>query len=123
MALNRRILSASSLAGNGVVNPAGEDLGSIKDFMVDTAKGQIAYAVLTFGGFLGMGDKLFAVPMSALSLHPTEKKFILNTTKEHLKTAPGFDKDKWPDFASPEFESRHSSFWSSAPPRSHAANL
>jgi sporulation protein YlmC with PRC-barrel domain len=121
MTSNRRILSSSTLAGNAVVNHAGENLGNIKDFMVDTSGGQIAYAVLTFGGFLGMGDKLFAVPMSALSLHPTEKSFILDTSKEHLKTAPGFDKDKWPDFASPEFETRHSSFWASAT-SAHAAN-
>ena len=122
MTSNRRILSSSSLAGNTVVDPSGEKLGTIKDFMVDTSAGQIAYAVLTFGGFLGMGDKLFAVPMRALSLHPTEKSFILNTTKEHLKAAPGFDKDKWPDFASPEFETRNSGFWAS-PPRARATSL
>ena len=122
MTNSRRILSSSSLAGNAVVDPKGENLGNIKDLMVDTSTGQIAYAVLTFGGFLGMGDKLFAVPMKALSLHPTEKSFVLNTTKDHLKTAPGFDKDKWPDFASSDFENRHSSFWASSPPKSHAAS-
>ena len=111
MTANRRILSASSLTGNEVQNADGHKLGDIKDFMVNTSNGNIAYAVLSFGGFLGLGDKLFAVPMSALNLHPTKKAFILPTTKEHLEKAPGFDKDKWPDFASSEFEQRLAKHW------------
>ena len=94
-----RVLSADSLCSNSVENATGDNLGSIKDLMIDIATGRVAYAVLSFGGFLGMGDKLFAVPWGALTLSSTEHKFILNESKERLENAPGFDKDSWPNVA------------------------
>lgn len=100
-----RVLSASSINGDGVVNAQGEDLGEIKDLMINLSTGSISYAVLSFGGFMGMGDKLFAVPWSSLELKPEEKKFMLNIPKERLENAPGFDKDDWPDFADPTYTS------------------
>jgi hypothetical protein len=60
------------------------------------ASGKVAYAVLSFGGLLGMGDRLFAVPWAALALDTTNKRFTLNVLKDALKDAPGFDKDHWP---------------------------
>src|SRR5665811_345118 len=93
------VLSASYLKGDKVVNHKGEDLGKIEEIMLDLDRGRIAYAVLSFGGFLGMGDKLFAIPWSALALDTVEKRFILNVDKELLKRAPGFDKDHWPNMA------------------------
>ena len=92
-----RVLSASTLSGDGVRNAAGEDLGKIEDFMIDLENGRVAYAVLSFGGFLGMGNKLFAVPWQAMTLDTADHKFVLNVDKELLKKAPGFDKDNWPD--------------------------
>ena len=93
------LMCASTLTGNDVFNPAGEDLGDVKEIMLDTRSGRVAYAVLSFGGFLGMGDKLFAVPWSALKLDTVNKRFTLNVEKSGLENAPGFDKDKWPDMA------------------------
>lgn len=93
---NPRIMSASTLVGDEVYNPAGEHLGEIKEFMIDLDSGNIAYAVLSFGGFLGMGDKLFAIPWEALQLDTEQKRAILNVDKERLKNAPGFDKNDWP---------------------------
>ena len=90
------LMGAETLIGNDVYNTKGEDLGDIKEFMIDMATGRIAYAVLSFGGLLGMGDKLFAVPWSALKLDTTAQRFTLNALKESLKDAPGFDKDHWP---------------------------
>jgi hypothetical protein len=95
------IMGTDTLVGNDVYNAAGEDLGDIKDFMVDMATGTISYAVLSFGGFLGMGDKLFAVPWHALVLDTDRHRFMLHVTKEALKDAPGFDKDHWPSMADP----------------------
>src|ERR1035437_8694811 len=69
----RRILAASTLAGDSVRNSAGEDLGKVNELMVDIPSGRIAYAVLSFGGILGMGNKLFAVPWSALRVDEDEK--------------------------------------------------
>ena len=96
-----KVLSASTLKNEKVVNAAGEDLGKMAEYLIDLQSGRIAYCVLSFGGVLGMGDKLFAVPWSALTLDTEKKCFVLNVDKEHLKNAPGFDKDNWPDMGTP----------------------
>ncbi len=93
------VLSSSTLSGEEVVNRDGENLGDIKDLMIDVKTGRVTYAVLEFGGFIGMGSKLFAVPLSAMELDTSNKRFILDQSKERLENAPGFDKDHWPDFA------------------------
>ncbi len=99
----RKVMSASSLVGDSVVNSKGEDLGSIEEIMLHIDSGRIAYAVLSFGGFLGLGDKLFAIPLEALVLDEDNKQFILDIDKEKLENAPGFNKDHWPDMADPLF--------------------
>ena len=98
-----RFLSASTVIGDAVKNPQGESLGDLKEIMFDTSSGKITYAVLSFGGILGMGDKLFAVPWSALAIDHANHHLILNVSKDRLKDAPGFDKDNWPNFADPAF--------------------
>jgi len=70
-----------------------------RELMIEMSSGKINYAVLSYGGFLGMGDRLFAVPWPALKLDTANKRFILNASKEQLKNAPGFDKDHWPAMA------------------------
>ncbi|MFZ1747760.1 MAG: PRC-barrel domain-containing protein, partial [Nitrospirales bacterium] len=95
----RQVLSSSSLVGTTVQNMRREDLGEIKDLMIDLSGGRIAYAVLSFGGFLGMGDKLFAIPWEAFQVVQEEEVLLLNVAKEKLEQAPGFDKDNWPDMA------------------------
>jgi len=92
-------MDADTLIGDNVVNAAGEDLGEIKAIMLDVESGRVAYAVLSFGGFLGMGNKLFAIPWSALTLDADEKRFVLDVAKDRLDNAPGFDKDHWPAMA------------------------
>jgi sporulation protein YlmC with PRC-barrel domain len=94
-----QLLSTSTLSGDKVKNAAGDDLGKIEDFMVDLDSGRIAYAVLSFGGVLGMGNKLFAIPWQALTLNANDHSFLLNIPKETLENAPGFDKDHWPDMS------------------------
>ena len=96
-------LSTSSLRNTPVVNPNGQDLGAIKDLMVDTASGRVEYAVLDFGGFLGIGDKLFAVPLQAFTVDTTNERFVLDVPKERLENAPGFDKNDWPETADTTF--------------------
>ena len=101
-----QVLSASTLKDERVVNAAGEHLGNIHDYMIDLDTGRIAYCVLSFGGFLGVGDKLFAVPWQAMTLDTQRHCFVLNVSKEKLKDSPGFDKDHWPGTADREFQSR-----------------
>ncbi len=93
------LMGANTLLGNDVYNTDGEDLGDIKEFMLDMASGKVAYAVLSFGGLFGMGDKLFAVPWAALTLDTENKRFTLNVPKTVLKDAPGFDQDRWPSMS------------------------
>ncbi|MEX2121616.1 MAG: PRC-barrel domain-containing protein [Pirellulales bacterium] len=86
----------------------GEQLGKIDDLVVDTKSGKLRYAALSFGGFLGVGDKLFAIPWEAFKIgyDPDDDKYyltVLDLTEEQLKNAPGFDKDRWPDFADPQW--------------------
>jgi sporulation protein YlmC with PRC-barrel domain len=95
----RRVMSAASLASDSVRNKTGEKVGSITDIMIDLPSGRVAYAVLSFGGFLGFGEKLFAIPWEALTLDEDNKWFILDVDKGTLENAPGFDKDNWPDMA------------------------
>lgn len=98
-----RLLSASTLTGDNVKNPQGESLGDLKEIMIDVASGKIAYGVLSFGGVLGMGNKLFAVPWNALTVDQENKQLLLNESKESLKNAPGFDKDNWPSLIDPTY--------------------
>lgn len=93
------VMSADTLEGDEVVNAEGENLGEIEAIMLDVPGGRIAYAVLSFGGVLGIGEKLFAIPWKALTLDADEKRFILNIDQDVLKNAPGFDKDHWPQMA------------------------
>lgn len=103
MTTTPRFLSASTLNGDSVNNHKGESIGDLKDIMIDTTNGKIAYGVLSFGGVLGMGEKLFAVPWEALTVDGDNKQLLLNIEKDRLKNAPGFDKDHWPDFADQKF--------------------
>ena len=93
------LMGANTLIGNDVYNHDEQDIGDIKEIMLDVATGNIAYAVLSFGSFLGFGEKLFAVPWSALKLDTENKRFTLNISKERLQNAPGFNKDSWPNLA------------------------
>jgi sporulation protein YlmC with PRC-barrel domain len=111
----RRVLSSSSLTGDKVVNSAGEDLGKLDDIMIDLATGRIAYAVLSFGGFLGIGNKLFAIPWSRLSVDEVNKRMILDVDRDLLERAPGFDKDNWPDMSDPSFGSQIYSYYGAEP--------
>jgi sporulation protein YlmC with PRC-barrel domain len=108
-------MSTSSLTGDDVYNLQDENLGDVKDFMLDMRTGKVAYAVLSFGGFLGMGEKLFAVPWSALTLDTENKRMILNVSKERLENAPGFDKDNWPDMADPVWANGIHSYYGTTP--------
>jgi sporulation protein YlmC with PRC-barrel domain len=105
------IMGADTLIGNDVVNHIDENLGDIKEIMLHMRTGKVAYAVLSFGGFMGMGDKLFAVPWKALTLDTVNKRFVLNVDKERLEAAPGFDKDHWPNMNDPSWQAQVNDFY------------
>ena len=93
------VAAKKTVIGSNVVNKQNEDLGKIEDLVLDTGTGRIAYAVLSFGGFLGMGDKYFAIPWNAFHFNLSENRAVLNVEKKLLENAPGFNKDNWPNMA------------------------
>lgn len=110
-----QLMGADTLIGNDVCNQNDEDLGDIKEIMLDVSSGRVAYAVLSFGGFLGMGEKLFAVPWSALTLDTVNKRFVLAVDKDRLSQAPGFDKDNWPDMQDPTWSQEIHAYYGTKP--------
>jgi hypothetical protein len=109
------LMGAETLVGNDVFNKDAEDVGDIKEIMLDMRTGRVSYAVLSFGGFLGMGEKLFAVPWDALTLDTENKRFVLDVSKDRLEGAPGFDKNHWPDMADAAWESGIHTYYGTKP--------
>ena len=105
------LLSADTITGDEVCNLQDEKLGTIQDIMLDMTEGKIRYAVLASGGFLGMGDRLFAVPWKALKQDQENHRFKLDVDVERLKKAPGFDKDNWPNMADTTWNSTVESYY------------
>jgi sporulation protein YlmC with PRC-barrel domain len=100
------VMAADTLEGDRVVNPRGEELGTIEEIMIDVQRGSVAYAVMSCGGFMGLGDKLFAIPWSALTLDADRHCFVLDADRERFEKAPGFDKDHWPSMADDRWASQ-----------------
>ena len=92
------VFKASQLMGMNVLGTDGKNLGDIKDLVINPDDGAIDYAVLDFGGFLGIKDKYFAIPWDALQVATDKSHILIDATKRDLKQAPGFDKSHWPDF-------------------------
>jgi sporulation protein YlmC with PRC-barrel domain len=109
------IVQGSDVVGMDLHNRQNEDLGEIEDFMIDANTGRIGYAVLSFGGVLGIGEKLFAVPWQSLSMNAERNQFVINADKNKLKNAPGFDKNNWPDMADLRWSKDVHEFYGSDP--------
>lgn len=109
------LMGAHTLLGNDVVNGQDESLGDIKEIMLDMRSGRVAYAVLAFGGFLGIREKLFAVPWQMLSLDTANHRFVLDVPKDKLVNAPGFDKHHWPDMGDVKWQDAVHEFYGTEP--------
>lgn len=106
-----REMRLSQLIGKDIRNAQGEDLGDIKDVIIDVNNGRVHYVVLSFGGFLGLGDKLFAYPARSFTPASNKDELILNVAKERLKDAPGFESNKYPDFGTADYRERVDSYF------------
>ena len=95
------VMACATLAGDGVVNRRGENLGRLDHVMIHVPSGRIAYGVLAHGGVLGIGEKLFAIPWDAFTLDAARQCFVIDVERERLERTPGFDRDHWPDMADP----------------------
>ncbi|PQO46578.1 PRC-barrel domain-containing protein [Blastopirellula marina] len=108
-AVTRIARRASDVQGMRIENEAGESLGTVRDLVIDTDQARVKYIAVSYGGFLGLGSKLFAVPFNAFEYRPATQDekavLLLNLDETTLRKAPGFDADNWPNMASPEFAS------------------
>ena len=97
----RRVFRTGNVIGMTVKTPDHKRLGAIEELVVDIESGKTIYAVLSFGGYFGFGDKFFAVPWDEFKLirDEAEQYFELETDRERLQQLPGFDKADWPDVA------------------------
>lgn len=107
-------LTATSIIGDKVENPQGEDLGTIDNLMINVRSGRVEYAVVEYGSFLGIGGKLFAIPFEELRVLPDRRVFVVNRDKEYLRLSPGFDKNHWPDTNDHTYYGDVDSYWGTA---------
>jgi len=111
-----RTQRASELIGMEVRNQQNEDLGKIEDLAIDPDAGRVIYGVLSFGGFLGMGDKFFAIPWSSLKQVAAAEDYVtLDLDKDRLKNASGFDKKNWPNMADQRWATEVHTFYETLP--------
>lgn len=96
---SENIVRTIDVIGKDVKSPQLETLGEIEEIVLDKLSGQARYVVLSFGGFLGLGEDYFAFPWKSISYDKAEECFILNVSKDKLNRDYGFDKDNWPDMA------------------------
>jgi sporulation protein YlmC with PRC-barrel domain len=109
------LLRSSTLFSYRVKSPQGENLGKIEEVMIDMEIKRLAYAVLSFGGFWGLGDKWVPVPWDALTFKADEKVLILNIDKEKLQKAPNFDRATLPELANRQWGAVIHTYYGYAP--------
>lgn len=109
------VMAAATLDGNKVTSSDGEHVGKISDIMLDVRSGRIAYAVLSTGGFLGIGDTLHAIPWSALTLDTDDRCFVLDASAERIRNGPRFDKDHWPSMADVQWGATVHAYYNRSP--------
>ncbi len=111
----RNFLAAGTLIGDKVVNQQNESIGKIEELMISVSDGRVGYAVMSFGGVLGIGNKFFAIPWSTLHVDQENKCFVLNVDKKRLEAAPGFDKDHWPDMSDEKWTTEINTYYQYKP--------
>lgn len=104
------VISSDKVEGTNVYNIAGEKLGSIDDLMIDPRSGQVRYAVLEFGGFLGMGTDRYPIPWSMLQYDDGKSGYIVPLDKAKLEKAPRYTDERVPTYDS-EYGNRVNSYY------------
>lgn len=102
----RSLIAASKVEGTNVYNRRGESLGSIYDVMLDKRSGRVAYAVMSFGGFLGMGERYHPLPWAVLDYDERQSGYVVDLDKKRLENAPSFGVNETPDWANRDYARR-----------------
>jgi hypothetical protein len=110
---NTGLVRATSVVGSPVKDVNSKDAGKVEDLLLDH-RGHVGYAVVSFGGFLGIGDKLFAVPWDAVVMDGPNRTVYIDVKKETLERSPSFASDKWPDTSSQDWAQGVKKAWSDA---------
>lgn len=105
------IVRVDDVQGMDIYNLKGEEIGVVESVTIDTDKGDIAYVVISHGGFLGMGEKMFAVPWKEFRMTNDRDALVLNVSEKTLENAPGFDEDNWPNMGDPNWRNRIDSYY------------
>jgi sporulation protein YlmC with PRC-barrel domain len=109
------VMAARTLEGDRVLTLDGDDIGRVADIMLDVRSGRIAYAVVSAAGQPGIGDKLLAVPWNVLVLDAERQCFVLPVATERVREAPGFDRNRWPAMADPDWAEALHAYYGSSP--------
>jgi sporulation protein YlmC with PRC-barrel domain len=115
LAETRRLISADKVSGTTVYNKAGDAIGEVYDVMIDKATGKVAYAVLSFGGFLGMGEKYHPLPWSLLKYQPAQGGYVVDLSKKQLEGAPAYDAGADPDWENRNYEEKIYGYYGAPP--------
>jgi len=101
-----RLIASNKVEGTAVYNRQGERLGSVYNFMVGKRSGQVEYAVLSFGGFLGIGDSYYPLPWKALTYDTSLGGYVVSVAKEQLEGAPSYAQNEEADWINPDYGRR-----------------
>ncbi len=117
-----QLYRGSKIIGSDLRDPKDQKIGEIKDLMLDSQRGEVAYAVVSFSEGLGIGMKLYAVPWQVLQPSDDGKSYILHADKETIAMAPGFDKARWPDMSDRTWSADVERYWSRMVGRGFGSN-
>ncbi len=109
------LIAGARVAGTAVCNSAGEHLGEIYDVMLDKRTGKVAYAIMSFGGFLGLGEKYHPIPWSVLDFDPGRGGYVVPMTKDKLEAAPMYDSQGEPDWDDRAYGKRVHDYYGTMP--------
>jgi sporulation protein YlmC with PRC-barrel domain len=115
MTENTALISASKVNGTAVYNTAGESIGKIDDVMIDKTSGNVAYAIMSFGGFLGMGNNYYPIPWPVLKYDTGMSGYVVNLTKEQLEGAPNYASGDAPDWDDRDYDERVYRYYNTSP--------
>ena len=101
-----RLIASNKVEGTAVYNRTGEHLGEVYNFMVDKYSGQVAYAVMSFGGFLGIGEKYHPLPWKVLTYDTGLSGYVVDLDEETLRGAPAFGRHESPEWGSRDWDRR-----------------
>ncbi len=112
---NPSVIKLEDVIGSNVKNHVDEDLGHVETLILDKVSGCVSYVVLSVGGFLGVGDKLFALPWDIFRYDVSQDCYVINVDKKKLENSPGFDKDNWPDITSTQWSQTIHTYYGTEP--------